>query len=101
VQVLRSLCLAPRPGARLLPALRPLPPAELTPAVAGIAGLLAVTVVADVWASRTHRPTISAFVAEVSRHPVGGPIVAGVIAGLVHHLAIDPVIRRLERYPAV
>jgi len=49
VQVLRSLCLAPRPGARLLPALRPLPPAELTPAVAGIAGLLAVTVVADVW----------------------------------------------------
>ena len=69
------------------------------PALAGIAGLIAATVVADVWAARSRRPTIAAFIADVSSHPVGGPIVAGVIAGLVHHLAIDPVIRRLERSP--
>jgi uncharacterized membrane protein len=65
--------------------------------VSGIVALVAVAVVADVWAARTQRPTISAFVAEVSRHPIGGPIVSAVMAGLVHHLAIDPVIRRLER----
>lgn len=78
-------------GARLLPALR-----EVGPAVAGLAGILAATVIADVWASRTARPTISALIADVSRHPLGGPVVVGVLAGLVHHLAVDPVIRRLE-----
>ena len=97
--VLREIRQPPGRRAWVLPELRPLPPSELTPAVGGIVSLVAVTVVADVWASRTQRPTISAFVAEVSRHPIGGPIVAGVIAGLVHHLAIDPVIRRLERSP--
>jgi len=69
---------------------------DVGPAVTGIVGILGATVAADVWASRTRRPTISALIADVSRHPVGGPVVVGVLAGLVHHLAVDPVIRRLE-----
>lgn len=88
----------PRP--RVLPPLRPVLAVDpRVPAVAGIAGLVAVAVVADVWAARSGKQTISSFVAEVSAHPIGGPVVAAVIAGLVHHLAIDPVIRRLEPPP--
>ena len=75
------------------------PTLRYLPAACGAAAVTAAVIGADVWASRTNRPTISAVVAEISRHPIGGPVVAGVIAGLVHHLAIDPVIRRLERSP--
>ena len=66
------------------------------PAVAGLVGITASAVAADVWAARTRRPTVSAFVAELLEHPVGGPLVIGGLAGLGWHLAADPVIRRLE-----
>jgi hypothetical protein len=68
-----------------------------TPAVAGLAGILGSAVLADVWASKTDRPTISAFVAEMVEHPVAGPLVIGAMSGLAWHLVADPVlIRRME-----
>jgi hypothetical protein len=66
-----------------------------TPAAFGVAGIVACAALADVWAWRTGRPGISAAVAEISEHPLGGPVVAGALAALVHHLAIDPILRRL------
>ena len=65
------------------------------PACCGIAAIVAAVVVADVWASRTQRPTISADVASLLDHQVGGPVVVGVLAGLGWHLAVDPIIRQL------
>lgn len=65
------------------------------PAVAGIAGITASAVAADVWAARTDRPTVSAAVGAALNHPVGGVVVAGGIAGLAWHLICDPTIRRL------
>jgi hypothetical protein len=67
------------------------------PAVAGLAGVVASVVVADVVAVRTDRPTISAAIGRALEHPVGGVAVVGVLAGLGWHLCIDPVVRRLER----
>jgi hypothetical protein len=70
---------------------------RLTPAVAGMAGILASAVVADVWAAQTGRPTISAFVAEMVEHPIAGPVTVGVLTALGWHLIADPVlIRRME-----
>lgn len=66
------------------------------PACAGITGLVAVTVAADVWAAKTRRPTISAAVASLLDHQVGGPVVVGVMAALGWHLACDPIIRQLS-----
>ena len=66
------------------------------PAVAGLAGIVASAVAADVWAAKTARPTVSAFVAELLEHPVGGPVVIGGLAALGWHLAVDPIIRRCE-----
>lgn len=68
-----------------------------TPAVAGIGGIVVVVVGADVWAARTHRPTISATVAGLLDHQVGGPVVIGALAAVGWHLAADPVIRRLAQ----
>ena len=68
-----------------------------TPAASGVAGIAVVVIGADVWAARTHRPTISAAVAEALEHPLGAPVVIGVLAGAGWHLAIDPVIRRLAQ----
>lgn len=66
------------------------------PAALGAAGVLASVVAADVWASVTHRPTISRATATALEHPVGGPLVIGGLAALGWHLAIDPIVRRLE-----
>ena len=66
------------------------------PAAAGLAGIAAAAVAADVWAARTHRPTVSATVAELLEHPVGGPAVVGGLAALGWHLVADPVIARLR-----
>lgn len=74
------------------------PPARwrrYAPAVGGIAGIVGATVFADLWASHTERPTISAFVAELLDHQIGGPVVIGGLAALGWHLAADPIIRRL------
>lgn len=68
---------------------------RLTPAAAGIAGIVGATVFADVWASHTQRPTISAFVGELLEHPVAAPLVIGGLGAAGWHLAIDPIIRRL------
>jgi hypothetical protein len=61
-----------------------------------VAGLIAAVTAADVWAVKTRRPTISAAAAELMTHTVGGPVVFGVIGGLVWHLVVDPVLYRLE-----
>lgn len=67
------------------------------PAIFGLAGVVASVVVADVVAARTRRPTISAAIATCIEHPVGGPAVIGGLAALGWHLAVDPIVRRLER----
>jgi hypothetical protein len=66
------------------------------PAAAGLTGVVASVVAADVIAARTDRPTISAAVARTLEHPVGAPLVIGALAALGWHLAADPIIRRLE-----
>ena len=66
------------------------------PAVAGIGGIVAVTVAADVWAAKTRRPTISATVADLLDHQVAGPLVVGVMAGLGWHLIADPILRSMK-----
>ncbi len=66
------------------------------PAAAGVAGIVAVTVGADVWAARTRRPTISAAVADCLDHPVAAPVAVGILAGLGWHLVADPIIRRIR-----
>lgn len=68
-----------------------------TPATLGLAGVAASTIAADIWAANTGRPTISAAVARLLEHPVASPIVIGALSGLGWHLAVDPIIRRLER----
>lgn len=70
--------------------------ARYLPAAAGVAGLIAAVTLADVWAVRSDRPTISAAGAEMLGHTVGGPLVFGVVGGLVWHLVVDPVLYRLE-----
>lgn len=67
------------------------------PAVAGICGVLVSVVAADVVAAQTDRPTVSAAVARTLEHPVGAPFVIGALAALGWHLAVDPIVRRLER----
>lgn len=67
------------------------------PAVAGVAGIVGSVVGADVWASRTGRPTISAATARTLEHPVLAPITVGVLAGLGWHLVADPIIRRIAQ----
>lgn len=67
------------------------------PAGIGMAGIVASAVAADVWAATTRRPTISAAIATCLEHPVGGPVVVGGLAALGWHLAVDPIVRRLER----
>ncbi len=66
------------------------------PAAAGLTGIAGAAIGADIWAAHTHRPTISAAIARLLEHPVGGPVVIGGLAALGWHLAVDPVIRRLE-----
>jgi hypothetical protein len=66
------------------------------PACAGIAGLCAVTVAADVWAAKTQRPTISATVADLLDHQIAGPLVVGVLSGLGWHLIADPILRSMK-----
>lgn len=66
------------------------------PAALGIAGVVASVVAADVWAAVTDRPTISRSIATTLEHPVGAPLVIGGLAALGWHLAVDPIIRRLE-----
>lgn len=70
-------------------------PWRLAPALAGIAGIVASVVVADVAAARTDRPTISRFVAELLEHPVAAPLTIGALSGGLWHLAVDPILRRL------
>jgi hypothetical protein len=60
------------------------------PAVAGLVGITVSAVAADVWA------TVSAFVAELLEHPVGGCVVVGGLAALGWHLAADPIVKRLS-----
>lgn len=67
------------------------------PAAAGVAGIVAMVVGADVWAARSGRPTISAATADCLEHPVAAPVVVGVLAGLGWHLLADPIVRRLRR----
>lgn len=67
-----------------------------TPAVAGMAGVVVSVVTADIIAARTRQPTISAAIARTLEHPVGAPLVVGVLAGLGWHLTVDPIIRRIE-----
>lgn len=65
------------------------------PALAGLAGIVTAAAAADVWAIRTGRPTVSAFVgAQLDRDPHGA-IVVGVLAALGWHLLATPIIRRL------
>lgn len=70
---------------------------RLVPAVAGLVGIGTWVVVCDVWAvrSRPQRPTISAFVAELLDHSVGGPVVIGGLSAAGWHLAVEPVISKL------
>lgn len=65
------------------------------PAGAGLAGIGLCALVADVWAVKTNRPTISAAIATSLDHPVGGVLVVGGLAGLGWHLVADPIVRRL------
>jgi hypothetical protein len=69
---------------------------EYTPAVAGVAGAAVCVVAADVWAVRTHRPTVSRLVAALCEHDVLGPVTIGVLTAGVWHLVVDPIIKRLE-----
>ena len=69
------------------------------PACCGMAGIVAVVVAADVWASKTKRPTISATIADLLDHPVGGPVAVGGLVGLGWHLLADPIIRQLMGAP--
>lgn len=66
------------------------------PATAGLTGVVACVVAADVTAARTDRPTVSAAVAALLEHPLGAPLTIGVLAALGWHLTADPIIRRLE-----
>lgn len=68
------------------------------PAVAGLAGIAASVVGADVWAVRTRRPTISSAIATTLEHPLAGPATIGVLAGFGWHLVVDPIIRRIIRH---
>ena len=67
------------------------------PAAVGVAGVAASVVAADVWAARTHRPTISSAVAATLEHPVLAPFTVGALAGLGWHLVADPIIRRIAQ----
>lgn len=69
---------------------------DLMPASVGLVGMVAVVVAADVWAVRTHRPTISRAVSAALEQPVLAPLAVGALAGLGWHLLCDPIIRRLE-----
>lgn len=69
---------------------------DLMPASAGLVGMVAAAVAADVWAVRTDRPTISRAVATALAHPVLAPLAVGVLSGIGWHLLCDPIIRRLE-----
>lgn len=82
-------------GPRPLRPPRPVARCRYLPAAAGVAGIVATVVGADVWAARTRRPTISAAVADCLDHQVLAPVVVGVLAGLGWHLAIDPIVRRV------
>jgi hypothetical protein len=66
------------------------------PAGVGVAAIIASVTAADVWAVRSRRPTISSAGAELLTHTLGGPLVFGVVSGLVWHLVVDPVLVRLE-----
>lgn len=66
------------------------------PATLGVAGVVTSVVAADIAASATGRPTISRAIATALEHPAGGPFVIGELAALGWHLAVDPIIRRLE-----
>lgn len=68
------------------------------PAVAGLAGIAASVVGADVWAVRTRRPTISSAIATTLEHPLAGPATIGILAGFGWHLVVDPIIRRIIRH---
>jgi len=69
------------------------------PAVAGTVAAVASVIAADVWAAHTDRPTISSAFATALEHPIGGPAAAAVLAAVLWHLALDPIIRRLEQHP--
>ena len=66
------------------------------PAGVGVAAIIASVTAADVWAVRSRRPTISSAGAELLTPTLGGPLVFGVVGGLVWHLVVDPVLVRLE-----
>ena len=67
------------------------------PAAAGLAVVVGAVVGADVWAVRTHRPTISAAVARTLEHPVLAPFTVGALTGLGWHLIANPIIRRIAQ----
>lgn len=70
-------------------------PAGCLPAVAGIAGITASAVVADLWAIRTGRPTISALIGDQFGRDPHAALTFGVLASIGWHLVVHPIIRSL------
>jgi hypothetical protein len=66
------------------------------PAAAGVAGIAASVVVADVVAIRRDKPTISAAVADCLRNPWLGALTFGVGGTLFWHLFIAPILDRID-----
>lgn len=66
------------------------------PAVAGVTGIAASVVVADVVAIHTDRPTISAAVADCLRNPWLGAVAFGLGAALGWHLYVAPILDRID-----
>jgi hypothetical protein len=66
------------------------------PAAAGVAGIAASVVVADVVAIRTDKPTISAAVGEAFKGPWTGALTFGVLATLGWHLVVAPILDRID-----
>lgn len=71
-------------------------PRQNVPAIAGLTGIVATAAAADLWAIRTRRPTVSAWIAQQLDRDPHGAITVGVLAALGWHLLAHPIIRRLD-----
>ncbi len=70
--------------------------ARYGPAIAGVTGIAASVITADVVAIHSGKPTISASVADALRGPWTGALTFGVGAVLAWHLFVHPVLERID-----